>query len=118
MYLYKAFSMKVHLIKRDTIEDYVLDQARSRPSFEDWLEKIKRADWQTPEHILATFGSADLLGRSSFRVVFDVGGNNYRLIAKYWFGTSKVHLYIKWIGTHAEYTLLCKKNQQFTVDTY
>ncbi len=40
------------------------------------------------------------------------------MIAKYWFGVSKVHLYIKWIGTHAEYTMLCKKMQQYTVDDY
>ena len=51
--------MKVHLIKRETIEEYVIDQARSRPSFEEWLEKIKRADWQVPEDIMATFNSAD-----------------------------------------------------------
>jgi mRNA interferase HigB len=38
--------MKVHLIKRETIEEYAIDQARSRPSFEEWLEKVKRADWQ------------------------------------------------------------------------
>src|SRR5580692_2145117 len=101
--------MKVHLIKRETIEYYMINQARSRPSFEEWLEKIKRANWQTPEDIQRTFNSADLLANGCYRVVFDIAGNNFRMIAKYWFGTSKVHLYIKWIGTHAEYTLLCKK---------
>jgi mRNA interferase HigB len=110
--------MKVHLIKQGTIEHFMILQARSRPFFEDWLEKIKRADWGAPEDILATFRSADLLGNSSFRVVFNIGGNNYRLIAKYWFGPSKVHLYVKWIGTHAEYTRLCKKNGQFSTDIY
>jgi mRNA interferase HigB len=110
--------MKVHLIKRETIESYMIGQARGRPSFEDWLTKIKRADWRTPEDIQATFKSADLLGGGCNRTVFNIGGNLYRLIAKYWFGTSKVHLYIKWIGTHAEYTNLCKKNLQYTVDIY
>jgi mRNA interferase HigB len=110
--------MKVHLIKRETIEEYVIDQARSRPSFEEWLEKIKRADWQSPEDILATFNSADLLGNGCDRVVFDIAGNNFRMIAKYWFGATRVHLYIKWIGTHAEYTALCKKKQQYSVNDY
>jgi mRNA-degrading endonuclease HigB of HigAB toxin-antitoxin module len=40
--------MKVHLIKRQTIEEFVLQHARSRTSFADWLEKIKRADWKEP----------------------------------------------------------------------
>jgi mRNA interferase HigB len=51
-------------------------------------------------------------------VVFDIGGNNYRMICKYWFGASRVHLYVKWIGTHAEYDGLCKKNKQYTVDDF
>ncbi len=69
--------MKVHLIKRETIEDYIIDHARSRPSFEEWLEKIKRADWQIPEDIMDTFNSADLLGKGCHRVVFDIAGNNF-----------------------------------------
>jgi mRNA interferase HigB len=110
--------MKVHLIKRETIEDFMIVQARSRPSFEDWLAKIKRADWQTPEDIRDTFKSADILGNSCDRVIFNIGGNLYRLIAKYSFGATKVHLYIKWIGTHAEYTTLCKRDLQYSVDNY
>jgi len=72
--------MKVHLIKRETIEEYVIEQARSRPSFEEWLEKIKRTDWQIPEDIMATFNSADLLGNGCDRVVFDIAGNNFRMM--------------------------------------
>ena len=71
-----------------------------------------------PDDIHKTFNSADLLGNGSDRVVFDIAGNNYRLICKYWFGHSKVHLYIKWIGTHADYTELCNRNNQYSVDHY
>jgi len=31
---------------------------------------------------------------------------------------TRVHLYIKWIGTHAGYTKLCDDNKQYTVDAY
>ncbi len=34
------------------------------------------------------------------------------------FGALKVHLFIKWIGTHAEYTKLCNSNQQYIVDDF
>jgi mRNA interferase HigB len=110
--------MKIHLIKRETIEEYMTRQARSRPSFEEWLEKMKNADWLKPDDINGTFNTADLLGNGSGRVVFDIAGNNYRMICKYWFGVSKVHLYIKWIGSHSEYTELCKKRKQYSVDDY
>lgn len=110
--------MKVHLIKRQTIEDFAKENVQSRRSFEDWLEKIRYANWKLPIDIQATFGSADLLGNSSGRVVFDIGGNNYRMICKYVFGEKQVHLFVCWIGTHADYDKLCNKNEQYTVNIY
>ena len=110
--------MKVHLIKRQTIEDFASANVQSRSPFEDWLEKIKHATWKQPADVQATFGSADLLGSSSNRVVFDIGGNNYRMICKYVFGERQVHLFVCWIGTHAAYDKLCTKNEQFTINIY
>ncbi len=110
--------MKVHLIKRQTVEDYTVQHARSRSPFALWLTAVKYADWNTPADIQQTFGAADLLGNGSNRVVFDIGGNNYRLIASYSFGQHQIHLFICWLGTHAEYDKLCAKNQQYTVTLY
>lgn len=110
--------MKVHLIKRQTIEDYTKQQARSRVSFEDWLEKLKHADWQQPKDIKRTYNSADLLGKSSSRIAFDIAGNNYRMICKYAFGDKQVHLFVCWIGTHAEYDKLCNDHEQYTINIY
>jgi mRNA interferase HigB len=47
--------MKIHLIKKQTIEDFVTANARSRSSFAEWLKKLKHADWATPMDIKATF---------------------------------------------------------------
>ncbi len=110
--------MKVHLIKKQSIEAFVRKNARSRASFDIWLSILKRADWKEPSDIVLTFNSADILGKSSCRVVFNIGGNSYRLICKYHFGNSKVHLFIKWIGTHAQYTELCNQGLQYEVNTY
>jgi mRNA-degrading endonuclease HigB of HigAB toxin-antitoxin module len=54
--------MKVHLIKRQTAEDYAAGHARSRSAFALWLTALKYADWNTPADIQRTFGAADLLG--------------------------------------------------------
>ena len=110
--------MRVRLIKKKTIESYSLKNAGSRNSLNIWLGNIKFADWEKPSDISDLFGSADLLARSSQRVVFDIAGNDYRMICKYHFGTTSVRLYIKWLGTHAEYTGLCRRNQQFTINIY
>ena len=110
--------MKVHLIKKQSIEDYVLGNARSRTSFEIWLSIIKRADWNEPKDIISTFNSADILGKGSKRVVFNIGGNNFRLICKYHFGQNRIHLFVKWIGTHADYTKLCNDGKQYDISNY
>lgn len=110
--------MKVHLIKVETISEYARENARSRPSFEEWLQKLKYSNWEKPADIQATFKTADLLGKRSGRVVFDIAGNNYRMICKYAFGDKQVHLFVCWIGTHAEYDDLCKREQQYTVSLY
>jgi mRNA interferase HigB len=110
--------MKVHLIKKQSIEKYVLKNTQSKVSLSLWLSIIKRADWNTPTDILSTFNSADILGKSSHRVVFNIGGNNYRLICKYHFGKMNIQLFVKWIGTHAEYTKLCHSEKQYDISDY
>jgi mRNA interferase HigB len=110
--------MKVHLIRKETIEDYARENANSRRFFDLWLTVIKFADWEKPTDMQQTFGSADLLGKGCGRVVFDIGGNNYRMICAYAFGAAQIHLYVKWIGTHTEYDALCAGNRQYTVNKY
>lgn len=110
--------MKIHLIKKQTIEEFSLKNARARASFDEWIEKLKYADWLQPADMHATFRTADLLGKSSNRVVFDIGGNTYRMICKYAFGEKEVHLFICWIGTHAEYDKLNQKGEQYSINNY
>ena len=110
--------MKVHLIKKQTIVDYTIDNSQSRIPLSAWLQKIKFAEWESPMDIIDTFSTADWLGNGTDRVVFDIGGNNYRIIGKYFFGEKQVHLFICWIGTHKEYDTLCKKENQYTINNF
>ena len=108
--------MKVNLFNKKTIQDYTDGHPAGRSPFDHWLTVIKYADWDDPDDIKKTFGTADLLGNGSARVIFNIGGNNYRLIAKYYFGQESVDLFVKWIGTHFEYNKLCENLSQFDVD--
>ena len=54
--------MKVHLIKKQTLEDYVKENAQSKAALEIWLSIIKQVDWEEPNDITSTFVSADILG--------------------------------------------------------
>jgi len=110
--------MRVHLIKKQSIEDYVAENVQAKQPFNGWLSIVARADWETPQDIVGTFSSADILGNGSDRVVFNIGGNKYRMICKYYFGEQKVHLFVKWIGTHAAYTKLCNKGEQYFIELF
>ena len=110
--------MKVHLIKKKTIEKFALQYAGSRNALSLWLVLLKEADWNIPGDIIASYPSADLLGNGSNRVIFDIAGNHYRMVCKYYWGMTMIHLSVKWIGTHAAYDMLCSKNEQYTVNLY
>ena len=110
--------MKVHLIKEKTIYLFSINHTNCYFPLEDWVDKIRNADWEKPEDILFTFPSCDLLGNGSSRVIFNIKGNQFRLIGKYGFGLSQVHLFICWIGSHADYSKLCSKGLQYTISSY
>jgi mRNA interferase HigB len=108
--------MRVHLIKWKAIENFARINSRSKTSCARFKETVKGADWMSINDVQKTFGAADIIKNS--RIVFNIVGNNYRLICSYWFGPKMIHLHVKWIGTHAEYSKLCKKSLQYTVDDF
>ncbi|MCK9393970.1 MAG: type II toxin-antitoxin system HigB family toxin [Methylobacter sp.] len=64
-----------------------------------WVDDIKRATWTQPADIKAKYRSASIL--KNRRVVFNIKGNDYRLVVAVAYQFSAV--YIKFIGTHAQY---------------
>ena len=65
----------------------------------DWLSIVRRADWSSMADVKAVFARASIINRE--RVVFDILGGNYRLVVAIKFSAGIV--FIKFIGTHAEY---------------
>jgi mRNA interferase HigB len=64
-----------------------------------WLDEVQQAVWQQPADIKAQFGSASIL--KNRRVVFNIKGNHYRLVAGLAYNTNLV--FVKFIGTHKAY---------------
>jgi len=108
--------MKITLRKEQSILDYARDHANSRAAFSGWLTALGNADWDGPQDIRHTFRTVDII--ASERVVFNIGGNNFRMICSYRFGPKKSYLFVKWIGTHDEYNKLCDRKEQYTVSIY
>jgi mRNA interferase HigB len=71
----------------------------SEPSLLAWIDEARNAEWKTPADIKAHFATASIL--KSRRVVFNIKGNDFRLVVAvaYRFGA----VYIKFVGTHKQY---------------
>ncbi len=77
-----------------------------RPGCEDaeqplrsWFHEAKKADWNLPADIKTMYRNASIL--SNNRVVFNIGGNKYRLVVAINYPARIV--FIRFIGSHAEY---------------
>lgn len=89
----------MRIVSRKKLIEYYLKHASSKTALEDWYQQVKKADWINLNQLKMDFTSADYVG--SNRVVFNIKGNDYRLIAIIIYVSQKV--YVRWIGTHAEY---------------
>lgn len=64
-----------------------------------WFAEVEKAAWKDPAELKAQFGSASVV--SGLRVVFNIKGNDYRLVVAINFHYQI--LLIIWLGTHKEY---------------
>lgn len=64
-----------------------------------WYDEVRHATWTTPQDIRNRYATASFVGNN--RVVFNIKGNDYRLIVAVAYRFQAV--YIKFLGTHAEY---------------
>lgn len=64
-----------------------------------WYHDVIKATWTTPHDVKQYAGNASICG--SNRVVFNIGGNKYRLVVEIQYQASIV--WVKFIGTHAQY---------------
>jgi len=64
-----------------------------------WYREVQKEDWDTPAKVKAKYRTASVIGGN--RVVFNIKGNDYRLVVKINYPYRVV--YIRFVGTHAEY---------------
>jgi mRNA interferase HigB len=71
----------------------------SRGPLESWYEEALNASWTSPQAVKDQYASASICGNN--RVVFNVGGNTYRLVVEIQYRAGIV--WVKFVGTHAQY---------------
>ena len=88
----------MHIISRKTLKLFWEQYPDSKGALIRWFRIIEKNDFTTFDALRKTFPSADKVGEL---IVFNIGGNKYRLIASIHFNRNKV--YIRHLLTHAEY---------------
>ncbi|MBT9560341.1 MAG: type II toxin-antitoxin system HigB family toxin [Myxococcales bacterium] len=90
----------MRVIARKTLKDFwEAGHADAEQSLKSWFAEVERANWTSMADIKSRYAHASVIDAE--RVVFNIGGNKYRLVAKVWFSGQAV--WVKFIGTHAEY---------------
>ncbi|PSR52303.1 addiction module toxin RelE [Adhaeribacter arboris] len=89
----------MRVIAKRTLRDFWEKHADSEQQLKSWYNEAEQADWKSPNDIKKDYPSASIL--EDHRMVFNIKGNNYRLIVRinYKYGI----VWIRFVGTHAEY---------------
>ena len=89
----------MRIIAKSTLVEYYTKNPQAKSALEEWSEKTKKSEWTCFADMKNTFNSVDAVGNQ--RYVFNIKGNDYRLIVLILFTPKTV--YIRFVGTHKEY---------------
>jgi mRNA interferase HigB len=89
----------MRVIAKKALREFWERFPESENALKTWFAEAERATWSTPGEIKAQYRSASILKDS--RVVLNICGNKYRLVAKINYKNGIV--LIRFVGTHREY---------------
>ena len=89
----------MNVVALKTLQAFWIKHPRAKGPLTTWYKLTRVANWRTPNDVSVTFGPADFLADN--RIVFDIGGNNYRLVVRISYRFKQV--LVKFVGTHADY---------------
>lgn len=95
----------MRIIARRTLREFVerlagrKDQPAVKVALDAWFDEMKKAAWVNSVDVKKLYASASIV--SADRIVFNIKGNDYRLVVSV--DLEKSIVWIKWIGTHKAY---------------
>jgi len=69
----------MRIVTTRKLKEFWTENKSAETALRDWIKTVLLADWKTSVDIKKTFNSANLYKNC---IIFDVGGNKYRIIAK------------------------------------
>jgi mRNA interferase HigB len=95
----------MRIIARRTLREFVRaraghqDQPALKAALDAWFDEVRKARWTSPADVKRRYATASVV--SAERIVFNIKGNDYRLVVSVDF--EKGIVWIKWLGSHQDY---------------
>lgn len=95
----------MRIISRRTLREFVgslaghKDQPAVKSALDAWFAEASKAAWKNTADVKQRYATASIV--TAERVVFNIKGNDYRLVVAIDF--EKGIIWIKWVGTHRNY---------------
>lgn len=89
----------MQILGRDVLETFSRKHAQAAGPLSAWRAFVERTEWKTTADVKRDFAAASFL--SGNRIVFNIGGNRFRLLVTVVFCKGRV--LVEKVGTHAEY---------------
>lgn len=90
----------MQVVAKSRLKKFWEREPRAEAPLRAWYGVVSKARWTGPADVKAAFGATvDFVGDN--RVIFDIGGNKYRLIVHFAYSYNRA--LIKFGGTHKEY---------------
>lgn len=91
----------MRIIKEKTLTEYckLSKYKQAEQALQAWIYEVRYSNWRNANELKTKYGNASII--SSKRVVFNIKGNDYRLIVDIEYKLKLV--FIVWFGTHKEY---------------
>ena len=89
----------MRIFTEQILKEYAEKNPESKIALQDWVSTVKKSEWRCFSDIKNSCNSVDNIGNQ--RYVFNIKGNNYRLVVVIKFTIQFV--YIRFVGTHQEY---------------
>lgn len=101
----------MRIIKEKTLFEYCkLNRYRNAEMhLRAWILEVRFSDWANSNELKAKYRSASIIG--SKRVVFNIKGNDFRLIVDVEYKLKLV--FVVWFGTHSEYDKIDSKTVRY-----
>ena len=89
----------MHILSRKPLREFSEKHPPAKTPLDTWFSEVSRAKWTSFADVRAIYGSADVVAGN--RVIFNIGGNKYRLVVKIAYKCGIV--FVRFVGTHAAY---------------